>query len=224
MDARSGGGDLRRRSRARRDTLDLLTQLAFKSWVLTDEQHGRVRYRCLETVAQYGRERLADAREVEAARKRHLDWYVTLAEPAEPELVGAQQAAWLDRLAAEHDNLRAAMEWATTGHDTEAGLRIAGAVWRFWFIRGHFVEGRKWLETLARGSEHVPPAIRAKALQGAGSLAVFGQSDFVAGERLQRQALALWREVGTRRASPPRSTAWGWWPPDRVNTRPHARL
>jgi len=179
------------------DTLDLLTQLVLKSWVLTDEQHGSVRYGYLETVAQYGREQLADAREVEAARKRHLEWYVTLAEHAEPELVGAQQAAWLDRLAAEHDNLRAAMEWATTGHDTEAGLRIAGAVWRFWFIRGHFVEGRKWLETLLRGSEHVPPAIRAKALQGAGSLAVFGQSDFVAGERLQRQALALWRDVGS---------------------------
>ena len=180
-----------------RDMVDLLAQLVSKSWVLADVQRGSARYRSLETIMQYGRERLAEAGETMDARKRHLDWCLTLAERAEPELVGAQQTAWVERLAVEHDNLRAAMEWAATSNNTEAGLRIAGAIWRFWYIRGYFVEGRKWLDkTLLQHSNGVAGAVRAKALQGAGSLAVFGQSDFVAGERFQRQALDLWREIG----------------------------
>ncbi len=160
---------------------DLLTQLVFKSLVIMDEQVGDVRYRLLETVRQYGRDRLLESEETVPVRGRHLVWYRDLAEQAETELMGAGQAAWLDRLEAEHANIRAALEWATGGREVEVGLRLAGAVWRFWFVRGYFAEGRARLQALLAKGAEVPPAVRAKALKAAGNLAVFCQGDYASG-------------------------------------------
>jgi non-specific serine/threonine protein kinase len=178
------------------DVLDLLTQLVSKSLVLVDEQGGSARYRFLETLAQYGRDRLLESGEADAVRDRHLRWFLRLAEQAEPELVGAQQAAWLALLEAEHDNLRAAMEWSLNVGEPEAGLRLASAVWRFWFIHGYLSEGRRWLEMLLKRSDRVSTAVRANALLAAGNLAVFGQSDFAAGRSYYEESLVLWREAG----------------------------
>jgi predicted ATPase/class 3 adenylate cyclase len=181
------------------DVLDLLTQLVSKSLVLMDEQCGRARYRFLETLAQYGRDRLLESGEADAVRDRHLAWFLRLAEQAEPELVGAQQAAWLALLEAEHDNLRAAMEWSLNGGEPEAGLRLASAVWRFWFIHGYLSEGRRWLEMLLKRNDGASTAVRANALLAAGNLAVFGQSDFAAGRSYYEESLVLWREAGDDR-------------------------
>jgi len=178
------------------DVLPLLTQLVLKSLVLTEEQVGGVRYRLLETVRQYSRDRLMESGEAAGVRERHRDWYVVLAERAESELVGADQAAWFDRLETEHDNLRQALEWSLESHEAEAGLRLAGAAWRFWFVRGYLAEGRGWLEGLLRTGGEAPAAVRAKALKAAGNLAVFGQGDHASGRSLYEESLAIWRKLG----------------------------
>ena len=90
--------------------LDLLTALVEKSLVLAEERAGEARYRLLETVRQYARDRLLEAGEAAAVRERHRDWFLALAEAAEPELRGAGPGRWLERLEAEHDNLRAALD------------------------------------------------------------------------------------------------------------------
>src|SRR5262249_59726551 len=96
-----------------------------------------------EAVGQYAGEQLLDAGEVAAVRTRHRDVFLALAERAAPELGGRDAASWLDRLAAEHDNLRAALAWsAAEDGGAEAELRLAGALGRFWRHRGHVAEGR----------------------------------------------------------------------------------
>jgi len=181
------------------DILDLLAQLVFKSLVLMNEQDGRVRYRFLETVRQYALERLVESEDAPAVRTRHLDWYRGLTEEAEAGLVGVRQAAWLDRLEAEHDNLRAALEWSLECGAVEAGLRLAGGVWQFWSVRGYLAEGRRWLDALLKRSTGVAPIVRAKALRAAGRLAGFGQGDYAYGRVAYEESLAIWRDVGDRK-------------------------
>lgn len=179
-----------------REILDLLTQLVFKSLVLMDAQEERVRYRLLETVRQYGRDRLDESGETAAALKRHLDWCLQLAERAEPELIGANQTVWLDRLEVEHDNLRAALEWSGVDESCgDAGLRLAGALWWFWHVHGYFSEGLVWLESMLSRSRDASASARAKALAGAGFLA-HRHGDYDGSSRLCTESLALYRELG----------------------------
>ena len=130
----------------------------------------------------------------------HLAYFLALAEEAEPLLIGADQQAWLDRLETEHDNLRAAMAWsAAIGGDAVAGLRLAGALWRFWYFRGYLSEGRGWLSKLLTAAPHgQATAARAKALTWAGALAM-DQGDYPAAQTLSDEGLALQREPGDRR-------------------------
>jgi len=125
---------------------------------------GASRYSLLETTRHYARERLAASGEGERVRQTHAAYYLALAEAAEPQVRGREQATWLARLSVEHDNLRAALAWArardagdtgASSRDTreraEIGLRLAGALWRFWRARGYLREGRAWLDAaLAR--------------------------------------------------------------------------
>jgi predicted ATPase/class 3 adenylate cyclase len=179
-----------------KDILDLLTQLVFKSLVLMEPQEGQARYRVLEAVRQYGRDRLEERGEAANLRKRHLEWYLRLAERAERELVGADQSAWFERLEAEHDNLRAALEWSKFEEsDGDAGIRLAGALWRFWDAHGHLNEGRKWLEAMLPRSQSASPSVQAKALAGAGFLA-WRQADYDGSIRLCTMSLALFQELG----------------------------
>jgi non-specific serine/threonine protein kinase len=153
-------------------------------------------------VRQYARERLEEKGEAAVVRGRHRDWFLALAERAAPELHRSDQLAWLERLEAEHDNLRAALEWCASeengvGHPRSGwtDLRLAGALWRFWQIRGYWAEGRQWLEeALSRGA-HAPPALRARALAAMAILTG------LAGDYASRQPLA---EEGLRlaRAAP----------------------
>jgi predicted ATPase/transcriptional regulator with XRE-family HTH domain len=174
----------------------LLEALSAKHLVRTVEnQEGEPRFGMLETLREYAGECLeADEREAFEARNRHLHWCVGLAEEAEPLLIGPEQAAWPARLEREHDNLRAALAWGTTERgDGAAGLRVAGALWRFWHIRGHLSEGSAWLDrTLARGQGTT--AERAKALNGAGNLA-FYQGDYERSGALHEESLALRRRL-----------------------------
>jgi predicted ATPase/class 3 adenylate cyclase len=178
-----------------REILDLLTQLVFKSLVLMEGQEGEAWYHLLETVRHYGHDKLDESGETAGVRTRHLNWYLRLSELAEPELTGADQGVWLDRLEREHDNLRTALEWSTAHEGgREAGLRLASALWQFWHVRGHFGEGRGWLETLLTDDHNPSAPTRAKALVGAGFLAS-RQGDYHAAIRLCTESLNVFRQL-----------------------------
>jgi non-specific serine/threonine protein kinase len=177
------------------EILDLLDGLVNKSLVLLEDGAEEARYRLLETVRQYGWERLAASSEEAAVGDRHLAWCVTLAEEAASQLRGSEQGAWLARLEREHDNLRAALAWTRQQGVGELGLRLAGALWHFWRMRGYFSEGRDWLEAaLADHDQGLSPQ-RATALHGAATLANV-QSDYGRAAALHGEALALRRALG----------------------------
>ena len=178
------------------DILELLASLSDKSLILVETRNDEAWYRLLETIRQYSLDRLHESGELVTARRQHLEWYLRLAEQAETELRGPRQEGWLERLEAEHDNLRAALEWCgTQTRGTDVEMRLAGALRWFWFIRGYWSEGRKWLEAaLARRSEASSSAL-ARVLQGAGRLARF-QGDYDRARALSEQGLVVSRGLG----------------------------
>jgi hypothetical protein len=113
---------------------------------VAEEREGEGYYRLLETIRQYGHERLVAAGEERPLRAAHGEWCLALARRAEPMVWGAggDQRAWLDRLEAEHDNLRAALAWLLAERE-DAAAELAGSLWQFWRVRGHVAEGRRWL-------------------------------------------------------------------------------
>src|SRR5207244_4321177 len=106
------------------------------------------RYRLLETVRQYSRDRLREAGEEAAVRRRHWEFFLGLAEQAEPALLGAAQGVWLERLEYERENLRSALAWSIEQGEVEGGLRLAAALGQFWYVRGYLTEGREQLAAL----------------------------------------------------------------------------
>ena len=178
------------------DVLDWLTRLVDKSLVLVEEQNGEARYRMLDTIQQYAREKLLRSGDVARVRARHLDFYVRVAEEAEPYLRSEDQLWWLNRLEAESYNARAALGWAQASGEMESGLRLAGALFLFWLLRGYADEGRRWLEgTLMLTGRPAHGPVRAKALRAAGFLAV-SQGDGAAGRSQLDEGLTLFREAG----------------------------
>jgi predicted ATPase len=163
----------------------------------TSRADGRtMRFRMLETIREYGLECLESGGEAEAVRRRHALHYLSVAEAAELELTGPRQAEWLERLDAEHDNIRAVLEWALAA-DVVTGLRLAGSLWRFWYALGYLSEGRWRLERLlhlAGGGTAIAPAVRAKALYGAGVLAN-EQREYRYVGTLMEEALGLYRAI-----------------------------
>ena len=178
------------------DVLDLLTSLCDKSLVMVEQDNRSTRYRLLETVRQYARERLLESGSGAALRQRHRDYYLALAEEADPKLVGTEQAAWLRRFEEEHDNLRSALEWTHARSESVEGLRFCGALQRFWRTRGHLSEGREWCARALghAGGEELTP-VRAKALSAAGLLA-YWLGDYPAARALHEECLAIWRQLG----------------------------
>jgi tetratricopeptide (TPR) repeat protein len=155
-----------------------------------------------ELLRQYGREKLREAGEMEQVRDDHLNFFLKLAEVAEPKLHSAEQSVWMKRLEAEHDNLRAALDWSQVEVDnTEAGLHLAGMLWRFWQVGGYLTEGRERLEgCLTQPLAAKSIAVRAKALAGAGFLAVL-QSNLGRAAALAGESQALSQEVGEKRSA-----------------------
>ena len=177
------------------DVQSTLTGLIQKSLVLIG--HGGERYRYLETIREYARERLEESSEVSAIPARHGEFYLSLTEQAETAIIGGtQQALWLERLELEIDNLRVALERAVSSSgDADRALRMCGALYRFWMQRGHMREGGKWCEratTMATGSSG--PAL-AKALLSFGSL-VYRMGDLNKAHGLLQRALAASRAIG----------------------------
>lgn len=175
--------------------LDLLTELASKSLVLAIRQGDSTRYHMLETIRQYGRERLREAGEEGEVSARHCQWGLGLAEDAEQELLRGRQVSW-QRLESEHDNLRAALEWSLEDPGgVESALRLAGALGEFWDLRCYFEEGRRWLEAALGREDGAWPAARAKALNSLG-LVVSHQGDYRRARTFFEEALRLARRTG----------------------------
>jgi non-specific serine/threonine protein kinase len=179
------------------DVLDLLTRLVDKSLVIVDaDRDGDRRYRFLETVRHYAQKRLEESGETASVRARHFGFFLDVVREAEPQLTRAEQLLWLERLASEHDNLRAALEWRLLsdrpGPDC---LDMAPALHWFWLKRASLSEGQQFLErALARHTE-AGPTQRAHALFALGSL-IFFQGDFARAERVLEEAAALAHSSG----------------------------
>lgn len=175
--------------------LTLLVALVDKSLALAEEQEGGLRYRMLETVRQYASERLHSQGEAETMRGRHRDWYLRLAEEARGPLK-TYQAEWLGRLEIERDNLRAALEWcAVEPEGAEPGLRMAGALPRFWDVRGHLAEGRECLERALERAKELPYSLRwVDALNGLSNLAL-GQGDYLVAQTSMEESLRISRAL-----------------------------
>jgi predicted ATPase/DNA-binding SARP family transcriptional activator len=179
-------------------TLDLVASLVEQSLLRQEtDAEGVSRLRMLETIREYARERLEFTGEADDVRHHHADLFQSLAEAAEPELTGPEQAIWLEWLESEHDNLRQAI---TTWHEREDGeneLRLAAALWRFWWQRGFLTEGRYWLEQALGGEHGGGSAARGTAHDGAGALAE-AQGDLNAAALHHEAALDLRRALGDR--------------------------
>jgi predicted ATPase/class 3 adenylate cyclase/Tfp pilus assembly protein PilF len=130
------------------------------------------RFVMLETVHEFAREKLQGSGEAEEIRRTHAEYFLTLAEEAYPELKGANQLEWLERLEAEHDNMRAALTWALKRKEAEVALRMGGALSWFWSVRGYHSEGRRWLQEALAMEGRGSPESRAMALAGVGWLAL----------------------------------------------------
>jgi predicted ATPase/DNA-binding CsgD family transcriptional regulator len=195
--------------------LDGVASLLDNSLMQQTEQAGdEPRFVMLETIREYGRECLEVSGEREEIRRAHANYYVALAEEAEPKLCSAERENWVHRLEREHDNIRAALSWSVERKEAATALRLGGALWRFWLLHGHLSEGRKFLEkALAIGvlqagrlagtdtgalTTQVSSAVRAKALNGAGVLA-HSQGDSRQAKVLCEESLALFRELGDKR-------------------------
>lgn len=175
------------------DILRVLGSLLDQSLVLRKEGPGAgIRIVMLETIREYALDRLAESGEEQAVAQRHASYFHELAELAAEHLTGPQEAVWLDRLDEVHDNLRASLAWSLT-HEPELALRLAGALWRYWQLRGHLGEGRRWLDQALNWSGG--GWWRARALNGAGSLAVM-QGDYGQAVVRYQEAMPLWHALG----------------------------
>jgi predicted ATPase/transcriptional regulator with XRE-family HTH domain len=175
------------------EVLEGFASLANESLIRLDESGPEPRYGMLETIRGFAQERLAASGEAASVQRSHAAWHLGLAEHAKPHLYGAGQRAWLRRLEVERPNFRAALDVLAASDDPEAHLRLAANLGLFWFLRGHFAEGRAHLErALAHASEPTPH--RAEALAAIGRI-VTEQGDYAAGETWLRQSEGLARAL-----------------------------
>jgi len=182
------------------DIVDHLAALVGKSLVAVETREEGLRYHLLETIRVWAGTKLVDASEASALRRTHALWCLALAERADEEFGGRHPRPWLDELEAEHDNLRAALEWSRDAEEVEIGLRLVTSLAHFWRLRGHIGESRRWLEWAVVASAEAPAPLQAKALRAAGLLrGMLG--DVVSALPLLEQSSALYAGTGDHEAS-----------------------
>ncbi|MDQ3548214.1 MAG: TIR domain-containing protein [Chloroflexota bacterium] len=153
------------------------------------------RFQMLETIREYGLEQLEAGERLPTVRTRQAQFFKSFAELAEPWLLGGERDPWLQRIEADHDNLRLVLRWCLDGNDPDTGQRIATALAWFWYLHGHFTEGRAWLETSVETSRSAPLSrARARSLTGVARLA-FYQLDVSRERSLADESIAASREV-----------------------------
>jgi predicted ATPase/class 3 adenylate cyclase len=180
------------------ETFDLLYALVDKSLVTIEPApDGETRYTMLESLWDYADEKLTQNGETAKYRTRHLDYFVRFAEEAEAEMIGLDQVRVLDRMSTEHYNLNYALRWSLESEDRiERGLRLAGALSRYWEVRSYLTEGREQFEELLRrANDSIPAIVRAKAARGAGRLAWCQDRDEDA-LRYYAEAQRLYEQLG----------------------------
>jgi predicted ATPase len=183
------------------DMLDGLAALVDSSLVRPERPIGdEPRLGMLETIREYALERLAERQDEQELRRRHAGFYCELAERAEPASRGREQVAWLRRLDAERENLRAVLGWTAESGEAELGLRTASALWRYWQVRAGVGEGRAYMERLFAADGPVTTSARASALAAAGRLA-FMYGDLEPAAALVEESLELQRELRGRALS-----------------------
>jgi predicted ATPase/DNA-binding CsgD family transcriptional regulator len=182
------------------DALDGLASLLNKNLLRHEEgPQGEPRFTMLETIQEYGRERLKVSGHAEDTHHRHAEYYTSFAERAEPYTRGGlHQLRWLRRLETEHENMRAMYAWSMQGDDMKLGLRLVGVLAFFWWRQGHFSEGDKWTTHAVEASSDAPPTVRANVLFAAGFMSIF-HSHQERSKHLFRMALACYRDLGSRR-------------------------
>jgi predicted ATPase len=200
------------------DVTQVVTALLDQSLVRRMDEHREPRFTMLETIREFAAEQLKASGEEEVHRDRHAGYFLRLAEAVEPHIEGPQQAIWLDQLEVAHPNLRAALSWLRDRGDGETGLRLAGALGLFWFMRGHLHEGRAWLGQFLTMPGSAGSAIRAKALNAAGFLARY-QGDYATAATLVDEALTIQRAHGDQQGIADALSNLGY---IRVNQRAHA--
>lgn len=178
--------------------LDGLAELVDQSLLRTEEHaDADARLVMLETIREYALERLEESGELGTLRRRHAEFFLTLAEVAEPHLLGTERERWLDHLESELANIRAVLEWCRSDPSaTETWLRLAAAPVWFWFRHGHVNEGRRWIEeALARTESSGPTPARAKGLVAGGGLA-WAQGDYAVARAWLTEGVDMLREMG----------------------------
>jgi predicted ATPase/class 3 adenylate cyclase len=179
------------------DVVDRIGELIDQSLVRPDEtQDGR--FAMLETIREFAAEMLTARGETEAIGDRHAAAMLGLAQEAAPQLSGDDQRAWFERLEADHDNLRAALDWSLSRPDPALGARLSFALWRFWQKRGYLREARARFDALDAQGWELDPVDRARFAEAFGGIA-YWKSDAEAARRLYDEALALWRQIGDKR-------------------------
>jgi non-specific serine/threonine protein kinase len=195
--------------------LEGITSLFDKSLLRREEVEGDARFWMLETIREYGREQLEASGEREVLRRRHADYFMTLAEEAEPALKGRDQHKWMQRMESERHNFRAALQWCLDTYTTaegegaqrqeerlEIGMRMAAALGLFWLMTGRLTEGRehltglltRWEEMRHIGEEGSRKQIKGRALSMAGRL-MQKQGDNVAAKPLLEESLTIFKET-----------------------------
>ncbi|WP_051552260.1 AfsR/SARP family transcriptional regulator [Nocardioides sp. URHA0020] len=173
-----------------RSALDVVSGLIDRSLVVVVDRGRPTRYRLLETIRLFAAEQLDAQEGARTASDRHLGYFLEVAEAAERQLLGPSQQDWLDRLDGDVANLVGALRWSVgAGAAPEAGLRLVSALWRFWYLRGHYLAGREWLDATLAAAPHAPAAVRADALASAGRFAYL-QCDYGAAEDRLHAALS----------------------------------
>ncbi|MEA2633681.1 MAG: hypothetical protein QOH92_448 [Chloroflexota bacterium] len=183
-----------------RDVLDALDQLADQSLLRRLPDFEEPRFLMLQTIRDFASERLEESGEAHLVRDRHLEAFIALAQEAQPYLFGARRKEWLDRLEEDHDNFRAALDWAVSSGDGRRAMDLSAGVWRFWQMRGHLHEGRRRMdEVLAMPNSGEFPKERLAALEAAGGLA-YWQGDMNVAQRFYDECIELTRQLGDDRA------------------------
>ncbi len=180
------------------DVIDRIGELVDQSLVRVEEDPVEPRFSMLETIREYAAEMLEARGEATATRARHADAMIALAESAAPQLSGTDQRVWLERLEREHDNLRAALDWATAEPRPEIAARLSYLLWRFWQQRGYLNEARARFDAMAAKGWTLEPVTAARFAEAFGGIA-YWQSDQPVAAYWYESALETWRAIGDKR-------------------------